>query len=86
MVGNSVFRRRASGYVKRDFRTYIRRYTSSNENVEYGYPHSDALLQCCLELDRCKPQNAARHPTKCDVINEVKLFSTVYRRVYCRKF
>ena len=26
--------------------------------------------------------NAARHPTKCDVINDVKLFPTVY----CRKF
>ena len=29
---------------KRDFRTYIRRYTSTNENFEYGYPHSNALL------------------------------------------
>ena len=43
-VGNLVLRRRASGAVKRDFRTYIRRYTSSNENFEYGYPHSNALL------------------------------------------
>ena len=29
---------------------------------------------------------AARHPTKCDVINDVKLFPTVYRRIYCRNF
>ena len=29
-VGNLVLRRRASGAVKRDFRTYIRRYTSPN--------------------------------------------------------
>ena len=36
-------RRRASGVVKHDFRTYIRRYTSPNKNVEYGYPHSNAL-------------------------------------------
>ena len=43
-VGNLVLRRRASGAVKRDFRTYIRRYTSPNENFEYGYPHSNALL------------------------------------------
>ena len=28
----------------------------------------------------------ARHPTKCDVINNVKLFPTLYRRIYCRKF
>ena len=43
-VGNLVLRRRVSGAVKRDFRTYIRRYTSPNENFEYGYPHSNALL------------------------------------------
>ena len=27
--------------VKHDFRPYIRRYTSPNENFEYGYPHSN---------------------------------------------
>ena len=43
-VGNLVLRRRVSGAVKRDFRTYIRRYTSPNEKFEYGYPHSNALL------------------------------------------
>ena len=72
-VGNLVLRRRASGAVKRDFRTYIRRYTSPNENFGYGYPHSNALLQFRLKLERCKPHNFARHPTKCDVINDVKL-------------
>ena len=44
-VGNLVLRLRARGSVKRDFRTYIRRYTSPNENFEYGYPHSNALLE-----------------------------------------
>ena len=48
-VGNLVLRRRASGAVKRDFRTYIRRYTSTNEKFEYGYPHSNALLQFRLK-------------------------------------
>ena len=38
---------------------------------------------CCFV---CKPHNAARHPTKCDVINDVKLFPAVYRRIYYRKF
>ena len=52
-VGNLVLRRRASGAVKRDFRTDIRQYTSPNENFEYGYPHSNALLQFYLELERC---------------------------------
>ena len=54
-VGNLVLRRRASGAVKRDFQTYIRRYTSPNENFEFGYPHSNALLQFELKLERCKP-------------------------------
>ena len=48
-VGNLVLRRRISGAVKRDFRTYIRRYTSPNENFEYDYPHSNALLTFSLQ-------------------------------------
>ena len=40
-VGNFVLRRRVSGAVKHNFRTYIRRYTSPNENFEYGYRHSN---------------------------------------------
>ena len=43
------------------------------------------LLLSHLKLERCKPHKAARHPTKCDVINDVKLFPTVYRRIDCRK-
>ena len=86
MVGNLVLRQCASGAVKLDFPTYIRQYTSPNENFEYGYPHSNALLQFRLKLEHCKSHNAARHPTKCDVINDVKLFPTVYRRIYCRKY
>ena len=85
-VGNLVLRRRASGAVKRDFRTYIRRYTSPNENFEYGYPHTNALLQFELKLERCKPYKAVRHSTICDLIYDVKLFPTVYHRIYCRKF
>ena len=49
--------------------------------LNFGYPHSNALLQFCIEMERCKPHKAARHPTKCDVINDVKLFRTVYRRI-----
>ena len=50
-VGNLVLWRRVSRAVKRDFRTYIRRYTSPNENYEYGYPHSNALLTFSLQKD-----------------------------------
>ena len=85
-VGYVVLRRRERGVVKRDFRTYIRQYTSPNENVEYGYPHSNALLLSHLKLERCKPHKAAHHPTKCDVINDIILFPTVYGRIYCHKF
>ena len=37
-------------------------------------------------LQRCKSHKAARHPMICDVINDVKLFPIVYRRIYCRIF
>ena len=47
-VGKLVLRQRVSRAIKRDFRTYIRRYTSPNENFEYGYPHSNALLTFSL--------------------------------------
>ena len=35
------------------------------------------VLQSCLKLERCKPHKGVRHPTKCDVINDVKLFLTL---------
>ena len=47
-----------------DFLTYIQRYTSPNENIEYGYPHFNALLQFRFELERCKPHKAIRNPRK----------------------
>ena len=72
--------------VKCDFGLYIQRYYSPNENFEYGYPHSNALLQSRLKLEHCKLHKAACHPMKCDVINDVKLFQTIHRRIYCRKF
>ena len=55
--------------VKRDFRPYmyIRRHTCQNENFEYDYYHSNAL--------RLKDSH---HSTKCEVMNEGKLFWTVY--------
>ena len=39
-----------------------------------------------LKLECCKPHNAACHPMKCDVINDVKMFPAVYHRIYCHKF
>ena len=73
-VRNLFIRWCLSGAVKLDFRQYIRRYTSPNENFEYGYPHSNALLQFRLKFEHCKPHKDACHQTKCDVINNVNFF------------
>ena len=53
---------------------------------EYGYPHSNAILQSLFKLEHCKLYKAAHHPGICDIINDIKLFQTVYRRKYGRKF
>ena len=53
---------------------------------EYGYPHSNALLQFPLKLKLCKLRKAAPHPRICGIINNNKLFPTVYHRIYCHKF
>ena len=50
------------------------------------YPNSNALLRFLLKLERCKLHKAAGHTTICDVMKDVKLFVTVNRRIYCRKF
>ena len=84
--GNLVLWRRASGAVKCDFQPYIQRYTSPNENVEYGYPQFNTFPQVRLKLEQCNQHVAAHHPTICDLINGVKLFMTIYRRIYCSKF
>ena len=66
-IQNFHFGRSIVGYTmgnlvlqRRDFRTYIRRYTSQNGNFEYGYPRSNALLLSRLKLERCKPHKAAQ--------------------------
>ena len=86
MVGNLVLWRRTSRALKRDIRTYIGQFTSPNENFEYGYPHSNAFLQVLLKLERCNPHKAARHPTICNVINDVKLFPTVMQDILSQLF
>ena len=41
----------------------------------------NALLQFCLKSEHCKMHKATWHPTKCGIINEVKLFQQ-YIAVY----
>ena len=84
-VVNLILRRRASGAVKRYLRPYIRRFTSPNENVEFGYPLFNAF--CILVSNWSVPSRIKRqvNSAKCEVTNDAKLFLTVYRRIYCRK-
>ena len=58
-------------------------------NCSFDYPHSNTQVMClfilkkswfCLELECCKPHKSACHPTKCDIINDIKIFLTVYRK------
>ena len=78
-VGNLVLRRRESGAVKRDFRTYIRRYTSPNDNFEYGYPHSNALLTFFLQKNS---ENYLVAPTRPAAASCIKpLASCIYSLV-----
>ena len=53
----------------------ILRYTSPDENFEYGYPYSNALLQSRLIIMTHK---GVHRQMKCDVMNAIKLFLTVY--------
>ena len=61
--GITVFKIFIWGGISSDIRSEITFHDSrSNENFENGYPHSNAAL--------------TGHPTKCDVINDIKLFIT----------
>ena len=42
---------------------------------------NNALLQFPLKLECCKLHKAAHHPTKRDLINDIKLFPTVDCRI-----
>ena len=59
-VGNLVLWGRTNRAVKRDFWMYINSYTTPNENFEYGYPHSNAILPFHLKLECCKQHKATR--------------------------
>ena len=58
-------------------------YTSKMKILKMVIP---ILMHFDLKLERCKPHKAALHPKKGDIIDDVKLFPTVYCRIYCRKF
>ena len=60
-----------------------------NETAEAMLEQSVILTTLFLgkhKFEHCRPYKAACHPTRCDIINDIKLFPTVYRRRYCRNF
>ena len=89
IVGNLVLLRHASRALKCDFQTYIRLYTSQNKNFVYGLipilMRFFSLASNYCDANSIKPQKCVHHQMKCDVIDEVKLFLTVYRRI-CHNF
>ena len=91
-VGNFVLRRRVSGAVKHDFRPYIRRYTSPNENFEYGYPHSNVLFNFYTSKPLYFVQNVSFVSDVNQYIDQslaTLLLTSGFRRYiagYCRKF
>ena len=80
MVGNLDLWWCVRGAVKRDFQPYTRGYTSPSETFEYGYPHSNALLQFCLKLECCKPHKAPHHP-KNSILQDIllQIFDLIYQ-------
>ena len=82
-VGNLVLRRRASGAVKRDFRRIFNNIPPQMKILNMVIP---ILMHICSSdsnrsaESRIKAHKAARHPRKCDLINDVKLFPAVYRK------
>ena len=71
----------------------IRRFTSPNDNFQYSYPHSNALLHIvtfqtalfCTTRKCCQQCKTRCQPMKSDLRNDV-IFPTVIRRIYRRKF
>ena len=83
-------------YIRRNT-SYIRRYTSPNENFEYGFPHFNAQLtfsfKKTVKIYYVAP-TSKRLPAayihlltneKAALHNDVE-FATVYHRIYCGKF
>ena len=81
IVGNLVIGQRVSRTVKPDFPPYIPQYTSPNAHFKFDHSHSDAPLHMfsakIFFLSEIGVLQVACHPTKCDVINDIKLFLIV---------
>ena len=48
--------------------------------------HFNSLVSNLRVASHIKPHKGIHNPTKCDIINGVKLFPTVYYRIYCHNF
>ena len=70
------------------------------ERLSYNIPPQKKILNMVIPIlmrfysivsnysdaNHVKPQKGVRHRNKNYIINDVKLFLTVYRGIYCRKF
>ena len=52
----------------------------------YGYPHSNALLQFYLNVERYTPHKAACHLTKCGVINDITISDSISKNILSQFF
>ena len=89
MVENLVLRRCAIRAVKHDFPMFTRGYTSPNETVNMVIPilmSFYSLVSNWSVASRIKPHKGVCHPTKCHIINDVKLFLTVYHSILSQLF
>ena len=48
--------------------------------------HFCSFISNLSVASRIKPHKGIHHQMKCDVINDIKLFPTVFRRIYCCNF
>ena len=90
MVGNFVLRRCVRRAVKNVISERISdKIPPQMKILNMVIPilmHFYSLVSNWIGASRIKPHKGVRHPTKYDVINDVKLFPTVYHRIYCPKF
>ena len=88
-VGNLVLRRHASRAIKRDFRTISEDIPPQMKILNMVIPilmRFYNLVSNWSVASRIKPHKGVLHPTKCDLINDVKLFPTVYHRILSQIF
>ena len=87
LLGRYIVRYTVGNFVLR--RTYIRRYTSPNYKLEYGYPHSNVLFNIytskpgiCIKYISCiSDLNSQRRPIINNVAHDVGFPAALWRNI-----